>query len=150
MFIRVYDSTAYTMTEINRPEYPENSVLRHMMIDIYASKKTHEVWILHAPQFDPDIIKFEFTAKTALLTFVFEDGEKKDLGAPLRDVLVTSFKQVEEASLFLVDMDTKKVIGGKVVPIEHIGPDDDDGKEREISEDDVDVLSQKFGLRSGD
>lgn len=105
------------MTATNE-QYPPGTILADMLIDIYASKKRNDVWIMYSKAFESKLRRLVFKPQDKELEFEFEDETKKALGAPLRDALLPHFQKVHEATLYLMDMETKKPIEAMKVPIE--------------------------------
>jgi hypothetical protein len=102
--------------ESENHSYPRDSILSEMLIDIYASKKRDDIWIMHDKDFSSALVKLEFEPQTGKLTFIFEDG-KRDLGAPIRQALKTPFTKVKEITFYLMDVATKKIHKQTTVPV---------------------------------
>lgn len=105
-----------TMTE--QLQYPQNSVLAEMLIDIYASKSHDQITILHDKVFDTKLIKLELSGNGNQLDFILEDNSKRPLGSPVSDDLMPYFQNVDEVTFCLVDVETKKPLDGQIVPLE--------------------------------
>lgn len=99
-------------------QYPPGTILADMLIDIYASKKRDDVWIMYSKAFENKLTRLIFQPENKELEFEFEDETRKKLGAPLRDALLPHFQKVQEVTFYLMDMETKKPIEAMKVPIE--------------------------------
>jgi len=104
------------MPEQQPPSSPA-SLLEEMVIDIYASTGRAEISILYDRPLRKTLLGVLVEQGTQNLFFVYEDGERQDLGLPLKDEIFNSFQKVETVSLFQMDMKTKKPVSGKSVPV---------------------------------
>lgn len=102
---------------VTEQTYPPGTILAEMLVDIYASTKRDDVWIMHDKAFEGQLVRLELSPEDRKLDFVFEGEETKSLGAPLKDTLIPHFEKMKEITLYQIDVDTKQPKGLLIVPL---------------------------------
>jgi len=97
-------------------KFPAGTILAEMKIDIYASKKRDDLWIMHDRPFDKEVTALEFEEENSNLVFIFGE-ERKSLGAPLRKALVNKIRLVEQIALYQMDFETKQPLAAVMLPL---------------------------------
>lgn len=92
------------------------SVTDELIIDIYANSEADGLIILIDRPFRKKLLSLELNLKTNSLIFQF-DGEKKDLGSPLKNELIPFFTSRQEVHIFHMDIETKQPLEGWTVPL---------------------------------
>jgi hypothetical protein len=100
-------------------QFPENSILRHLRLDIYADTKSGAINIFHDGEFEEPVQSLAFEQSSSDLLFVFADGDSMPLGADVADHLIPYFLSEKEAGLFQVQEDGTAG-RGQVVPLKLI------------------------------
>lgn len=102
---------------VTERQFPPGTILAEMLLDIYASTKRDDVWIMHDKAFEKELVRLEFSAKDKKLDFVFKGEATKNLGAPLKDDLVPHLKKMKEVTLYQIDATTKQPKNLLIVPL---------------------------------
>ncbi|MCB1592918.1 MAG: hypothetical protein KDI90_10765 [Alphaproteobacteria bacterium] len=92
------------------------SVTDELLIDIYASPELRGLAILIDRPFRKTLQKLELDLNDGHLIFVFE-GEKKDLGTPLKEDLVPFFLERDRVKFNVMDMETLTPVESFIVPL---------------------------------
>lgn len=93
------------------------TILAAMRVDVYASKKRDDVWIMHDRPFDKKLVCLELVQEGGALDFLFEDGKRLPLGAPLRPDIAEKMAHMDSVLLYLVDVRTLKAKDAQTVPL---------------------------------
>jgi len=104
------------MFEIFKKANRRASVTGELMIDIYASPDVNGLAILIDRPFQKKLEKLELDLNDNHLIFVFE-GEKKDLGVPLKADLLPFFLEREQIKFNIVDRESLSAKGSFMIPL---------------------------------
>lgn len=94
-------------------EFPENTLLSLLVIDIYADYD--DVTIIYDRPFMRDLKGIELKAETGDLIFEF-DGGKVSYGEPIDDEIIDTMEVINKIMLIQMDMDTNEIVMGMEVP----------------------------------
>lgn len=98
--------------------YPAGSVLAEMKIDIYASKKREDLWIMHDRPFAQELKQIIFEPDSNnKLHFAFADGTVKELGAPLRETLAEKIIHLDTVLIYQMDVKKMQPLNAQNVPV---------------------------------
>lgn len=94
-------------------------------LDIHASKDRDDVWIMYDTAFEHKVVELEYNPKTRRLFFLFENDDRRPLGALITDDLADNFNHIDEMTLYHVEItdNEKKILGVQDVPFFHIEAD---------------------------
>lgn len=96
-----------------------------LLIDIYANAKMRGLAILIDRPFKKKLQRLELDLNNNYLIFVFDEGDKKDLGTPLKDELVPFFIEREQVKFNIMDIKTLAAKESFMVPLKLINEDSD-------------------------
>ncbi len=91
------------------------SVTDELLIDIYASPDVNGLAIVIDRPFQKTLQRLELDLKDKHLIFVF-DGEKKDLGVPLKSDLVPFFVDRQQIKFNIVEKESLTLINSFMIP----------------------------------
>lgn len=94
-------------------EFPENTLLSLLVIDIYADYD--EVTIIYDRPFMRELLSIELKAETNDLIFTFNGG-KISYGEPIDDEIVDTMEVIDTITLIQVDFNTNQALLGMEVP----------------------------------
>lgn len=83
-------------------DFPIDSVLGHIRLDIHASKSSGDINIMHEGTFEDPLVGFEYYPAARELVFVFEGDLAMSLGAPVDKGLVPFFLEGGNIGVFPV------------------------------------------------
>lgn len=92
------------------------SITDELLIDIYANEKLRGLAILIDRPFKKKLQKLELDLNDNHLIFIF-DGERKDLGTPLKSELVPFFMEREQVKFNVMDMNTLQAKESFMIPL---------------------------------
>ena len=88
----------------------------HLEIEV-AIKEDGKVVVFHNRSFKKDIAWFEFDLETNKLDFVLDDGQIRDVGVPLHQVVAKHMQNSHQILTVLMDNDTGDATEGNYVPL---------------------------------
>ncbi len=100
-------------------DFPEDTILGNVRLDIQASTRTGDVAIFHEGEFEDPVIGFEYDVQANELVFIFEGDMAMALGAPIERNLIKYIKKADKIGLFQV-IDDKTIGKGDLLPLTHI------------------------------
>lgn len=107
------------MEDVDFTQFPEGSVCRKMVVDIFVNAESGDVTILHDRAFDMPPSKLLFDEATNELTFYFETGGSMPFGVPLKDDVSEVLSGAKDVALFQVDRETSQIKNGVVIALKH-------------------------------
>ena len=103
------------MSDLHK-QYPENSVLSEILMNVYADTDDKTVTILYDKTLGVELLGLEYHPPTRELVFVFKPG-KKPFGTPLDDNVGAIMTQIKTVTLIQVNTKTKEPVMGLEVPL---------------------------------
>ena len=100
-------------------KFPENSILRHNQVDVFADGITGEVVLICEGAFEKELVGLELYANYRELMFIFEGDEGVTYGAPLDNDVAFLMLKAHKAGVFNFSSDLEP-LGAKIVPIDVI------------------------------
>ncbi len=97
-------------------DFPADTILGHVRLDIYASQKSGDINIFHEGAFGDPLVGFEYYPARRELVFVFEGDMAMPLGAELDEGLIPYFIKGKEVGVFQVT-DDMKAGEGNIIPL---------------------------------
>lgn len=92
------------------------TMLSEMMIDIYASRKRDNIWILHDKPFVKELMKLRYIENSNKLFFVFAD-ESIELGSPINKNLEPFLRKGDEITF--IQMNGNEIADTTLIPLEY-------------------------------
>ncbi len=96
---------------------PETTILADYTAEIYASRNSGDITILHNKPFQKELQSLEYLEHEKELIFVFDQGLRIPYGEPLKETLWAFFSQAQKAVVILYDKQKKAAISGIAVPV---------------------------------
>jgi len=81
------------------------SIMDEMLIDIHASKKRKDAWVVHDRPFSATLVGLDYNTRTFQLSFHFEDGTKRDLGVVIEPALRPYLEKLESVTFLQTEAD---------------------------------------------
>lgn len=91
--------------------------------DLYINKLTRENYIFHGKDIDQNITKIEFHHFERRMAVFFGDGSILDLGVRIQWLILPFI--ASENQISLVQTKNGKAVSGRVVPVVHVGKDEE-------------------------
>jgi hypothetical protein len=113
----------FVMFDVFKKSNSRASVTDELLIDIYANKKMRGLAILIDKPFKKKLRRLELDLNDHHLIFIF-DGEKKDLGTPLKDELVEFFLEREQVKFNIMDMQSLTAKESFMIPLKIINDEE--------------------------
>lgn len=111
------------MEDIDLTAYPEDSICREMVVDIFVDTRSGEVSILHERPFSVAVRSLSFDKARRRLFFLMADGRTRDFGVEIKRDLVDALAGAQNVALFEVDRQVTNLKNQAIVPLSQItGP----------------------------
>lgn len=105
------------MTDIDLTLYPEGSICREMVVDIFADPRSGEISILHDRPFSIPVQALVFDGVRRRLGFVMADGRTRDFGVEIVASLAGPLCAARNVALFEVERQVRQVRNQVIVPL---------------------------------
>lgn len=108
------------MEDIDLSAYPEGSICREMVIDIFVDTRSGEVSILHDRPFSAPVRALSFDAGRRRLAFLMDGGVVKDFGVEIKPDLSKALAVARNVALFEVDRQVTNLKHQAIVPLSQV------------------------------